>query len=111
MTGAWELLTALPPQGTAHTALVADILDAVRGDGPGHAAAPGPAEELSPSELRVLRYLPTNLTRPEIAGQLSVSLNTVNTHIRRIYAKLGATDRSSAVQRGRELRLLSSGLA
>jgi LuxR family transcriptional regulator, maltose regulon positive regulatory protein len=116
MTGGWELLTALPPQGTSHTALVADILDAVHGGGPAHGngdhtAAPGPAEELSPSELRVLRYLPTNLTRPEIAGQLSVSLNTVNTHIRRIYAKLGATDRSSAVQRGRELRLLSSGRA
>jgi LuxR family maltose regulon positive regulatory protein len=109
MTGAWELLTALPPQGTSHAALVADILDAVHGGGPGSAAAPRPAEELSPSELRVLRYLPTNLTRPEIAGELSVSLNTVNTHIRRIYAKLGATDRSSAVQRGRELRLLSSG--
>ncbi|MGH3416157.1 MAG: LuxR C-terminal-related transcriptional regulator, partial [Actinocrinis sp.] len=111
MTGAWELLTALPPQGTSHTALVADILDAVRGGGPDYAAPAWPAEELSPSELRVLRYLPTNLTRPEIAGQLSVSLNTVNTHIRRIYAKLGATDRSSAVQRGRELRLLSSGRA
>ena len=112
MTGAWELLTALPPQGTSHAALVADILDAVHGASrrPG-AATPGPAEELSPSELRVLRYLPTNLTRPEIAGELSVSLNTVNTHIRRIYAKLGATDRSSAVQRGRELRLLSSGRA
>jgi LuxR family transcriptional regulator, maltose regulon positive regulatory protein len=111
MTGAWELLTALPPQGTSHAALVADILDAVHGGGPGRAAAPRPADELSPSELRVLRYLPTNLTRPEIAGELSVSLNTVNTHIRRIYAKLGATDRSSAVQRGRELRLLSSGRA
>ena len=110
MTGAWELLTALPPQGTAHAALVADILDAVRG-GPGRTTASGPAGELSPSELRVLRYLPTNLTRPEIAGKLSVSLNTVNTHIRRIYAKLGTTDRSSAVQRGRELRLLSSGRA
>ena len=109
MTGAWELLAARPPHETSHTALVADILDAVRGGGPDQAAPPGPAEELSPSELRVLRYLPTNLTRPEIAGQLSVSLNTVNTHIRRIYAKLGATDRSSAVQRGRELRLLSSG--
>ena len=86
-----------------------NILDAVGGGGPGQAAAP--AEGLSPSELRVLRYLPTNLTRPEIAGELSVSPNTVNTHIRRIYAKLGATDRSSAVQRGRELRLLSSGRA
>jgi LuxR family transcriptional regulator, maltose regulon positive regulatory protein len=116
MTGAWELLPALPPHGTSHAALVADILDAVHGDGPvrggarpSRAPAAGPAEELSPSELRVLRYLPTNLTRPEIAGELSVSLNTINTHIRRIYAKLGATGRSSAVQRGRDLRLLSSG--
>jgi LuxR family maltose regulon positive regulatory protein len=109
MTGAWQLLTALPPHATSHAALVADILDTVHRGAPGHAAAAGPAEQLSPSELRVLRYLPTNLTRPEIAGALSVSLNTVNTHIRRIYTKLGATDRSSAVQRGRELRLLSSG--
>jgi LuxR family maltose regulon positive regulatory protein len=110
-TGAWELLTALPPQGTSHTALVADILDAVHGNSPSHAAVPGPSEDLSPSELRVLRYLPTNLTRPEIAAELTVSLNTVNTHIRHIYAKLAATDRSSAVQRARDLRLLSSGRA
>jgi LuxR family maltose regulon positive regulatory protein len=111
MTGAWELLTAIAPQGTSHAALVADILDAVHSGDTEGVTAPEPAEELSPSELRVLRYLPTNLTRPEIAGQLSVSLNTVNTHIRRIYTKLGATDRSSAVQRGRHLRLLSSGRA
>jgi LuxR family maltose regulon positive regulatory protein len=68
-----------------------------------------PVEQLSRSELRVLRYLPTNLTRREIAGELSVSLNTVDTHVRRIYAKLGAPDRSAAVERGRELRLLSVG--
>jgi len=105
LTGGWRLLTDLPPAGTSHAALVADILDAVRGGAPSDVAA---AERLSPSELRVLRYLPTNLTRPEIAGQLSVSVNTVNTHIRRIYTKLGAIDRSSAVRRGRELRLLST---
>jgi LuxR family transcriptional regulator, maltose regulon positive regulatory protein len=108
MTGAWELLAALPPRGTAHAALITDILDAMHGGAPDHATTPEPLDQLSPSELRVLRYLPTNLTRPEIAGQLSVSLNTVNTHIRRIYTKLGATDRSSAVQRGRQLRLLAS---
>ena len=110
MTGGWELLAALP-QGTSHAALVAGVLDAVRGGAPAGPRQPAmaPAEELSPSELRVLRYLPTNLTRPEIAAELSVSLNTVNTHVRRIYAKLGATDRSSAVQRGRELRLLAAG--
>jgi LuxR family maltose regulon positive regulatory protein len=110
MTGAWELLETLQ-QRTSHAALVSDILDVVRGRTPAGPDRPatGPAENLSPSELRVLRYLPTNLTRPEIATELSVSLNTVNTHIRRIYAKLGAGDRSSAVQRGRELRLLSNG--
>ena len=69
---------------------------------------PPPAEELSPGELRVLRYLPTNLSRPEIATELSVSPNTVSTHIRSIYAKLQVRDRSAAVQRARELRLLSA---
>ena len=50
-------------------------------------------QELSPSELRILRYLPTNLTRPEIARELFVSINTVNTHIRNIYLKFGVRDR------------------
>ncbi|MGY4766277.1 LuxR C-terminal-related transcriptional regulator [Kribbella sp. CWNU-51] len=111
MTGAWQLLTALPPHGTSHAALITDILDAVHGASPTSSTPPEPIEKLSPTELRVLRYLPTNLTRPEIATELSVSLNTVNTHIRRIYTKLGASDRSSAVQRGRDLRLLSAGRA
>jgi LuxR family maltose regulon positive regulatory protein len=72
--------------------------------------APAPlAGELSPSELRVLRYLPTNMSRPEISRELSVSLNTVNTHLHRIYAKLGVADRSAAVRRARELRLLAAG--
>jgi LuxR family maltose regulon positive regulatory protein len=70
-----------------------------------------PPEELSPSELRVLRFLPTNLTRPEIARSLGVSVNTVNTHIRSIYSKLGAGDRSTAVRQARELRLLAMGRA
>ena len=55
----------------------------------------------------MLRYLPTNLSRPEIATELSVSVNTVSTPIRSIYAKLGTEDRSAAVRRARELRLLS----
>ena len=64
--------------------------------------------ELSPGELRVLRYLPTNLSRPEVASELSISLNTVNTHLRSIYAKLGVRDRRSAVRRARALRLLGA---
>jgi LuxR family maltose regulon positive regulatory protein len=112
MTGSLELLEAMPRHMTAHAALLADILDVMRGSSlaPGHQPSLAEIEQLSPSELRVLRYLPTNLSRPEIASELSVSVNTVNTHIRNIYAKLQAQDRSSAVQRARAMRLLSAGL-
>jgi LuxR family maltose regulon positive regulatory protein len=115
MTGSRELLQALPRHETAHGALLADILDildVLRGSSPAAQHQPPPLlviEELSPGELRVLRYLPTNLSRPEIAGELSVSVNTVSTHVRSIYAKLQVRDRSSAVQRARELRLLAAG--
>jgi LuxR family maltose regulon positive regulatory protein len=110
MTGSRELLEALPRHETAHAALLADILDVLHGSSPAAEDQPSPpdAEELSPGELRVLRYLPTNLSRPEIAGELYVSPNTVSTHIRSIYAKLQVRDRSSAVQRARELRLLAA---
>jgi LuxR family transcriptional regulator, maltose regulon positive regulatory protein len=110
MTGSGELLEVLPRHETAHAALLTDILDVVHGSSLAaeESSSSRPVQELSPTELRVLRYLPTNLSRPEIAGELSVSVNTVNTHIRSIYAKLGAGDRSSAVQRARELRLLSA---
>jgi LuxR family maltose regulon positive regulatory protein len=111
ITGCWELLEALPRHQTAHAALLASILDVLHGSSlavKGQSSL-SPAEELSPGELRVLRYLPTNLSRPEIASELSVSLNTVGTHLRSIYAKLQVRDRSSAVQRARELRLLAAG--
>jgi LuxR family maltose regulon positive regulatory protein len=113
MTGSRELLEALPRHQTAHAALLADILDVLHGSSPAAGNQPSPLDvkELSPSELIVLRYLPTNLSRPEIAGELSVSVHTVSTHLRRIYAKLQVSDRSSAVQRARELRLLAAGRA
>jgi LuxR family transcriptional regulator, maltose regulon positive regulatory protein len=112
ITGSVELLEAVPRPDTAHAALLTDILDALRGSSipPRHQSPRLEVEPLSPSELRVLRYLPTNLSRPEIASELSVSVNTVNTHIRNIYAKLQAQDRSTAVQRAREMRLLSASL-
>jgi LuxR family maltose regulon positive regulatory protein len=66
-------------------------------------------EALSESELRMLRYLPTNLTAPEIARELYVSLNTVKTHIRNLYAKLGTHHRAEAVDRARALGLLAPG--
>jgi LuxR family maltose regulon positive regulatory protein len=113
MNDAAELLDALPRHQTAHGALLADIVDLLRGTSVPRTYGDrlSQSQELSPTELRVLRYLPTNLTRHEIASELYLSVNTVNTHIRNVYSKLGTRDRSSAVQRARELRLLSSRLA
>jgi LuxR family transcriptional regulator, maltose regulon positive regulatory protein len=109
ITDSRKLLTALPRHETAHAALLTDILDVLGGTSVAAPDRPGPSreEEISAGELKVLRYLPTNLSRPEIAAELSVSVNTVSTHIRSIYAKLQVSDRSSAVQRARELRLLA----
>jgi LuxR family transcriptional regulator, maltose regulon positive regulatory protein len=109
VTGSRELLEALPRHQTAHAALHTDLLDFLAGSSgpPADRISLPPAQELSRGELRVLRYLPTNLSRPQIATELSVSVNTVSTHIRNIYAKLGAADRSAAIHRARQLRLLS----
>jgi LuxR family maltose regulon positive regulatory protein len=67
-----------------------------------------PLEKLTETELRVLRFLPTNLSRTEIAHELYLSVNTVNTHVRNIFSKLDARTRSTPVDRARELRLLST---
>ena len=68
------------------------------------------AHELSDAELRVIRFLPSNLKGPEIAAELFVSPNTVRTHLRHIYAKLDAHSRGEAVDRARELGLLAPSL-
>ena len=60
----------------------------------------------SPAELRVLELLPTNLTAREIAERLSVSPNTVGTHMKSLHRKLGATRRSELVDRAAEIGLL-----
>jgi LuxR family transcriptional regulator, maltose regulon positive regulatory protein len=110
ISGSLRLLEELPPQDTAHRSLLIEARELLGGSPNGSVRREwtSPAEPLSPSELRVLRYLPTNLTRPEIARELYVSVNTVNTHIRNIYAKLGTRGRSSAVERARGLQLLAA---
>lgn len=65
-----------------------------------------PVDPLSERELEVLRLLDSELTGPEIARLLFVSLNTLRTHTKRIHTKLDVTSRSAAVRRGRELGLL-----
>jgi DNA-binding NarL/FixJ family response regulator len=64
-------------------------------------------EILTHGETRVLHYLPTNLSAPEIAGELCLSVNTVKTHQRHLYQKLGARSRTQAVEKARALGLLT----
>ena len=103
-----DLLERHARQRTAHAALVAEIRGLL-GDGARVPAAGSLPllEALSESEIRVLRYLPTNLSAPEIARELSVSPNTVKTHVRHLYDKLGTHGRAEAVARARGLGLLA----
>jgi LuxR family transcriptional regulator, maltose regulon positive regulatory protein len=104
-----ELLERHSRHRTAHATLLADIRDVLAGASPPqrHGEAEPVREELSDAELRVLRYLPSNLKSPEIAAELHVSVHTVKTHVRHIYAKLDAHSRTKAVARARELGLLA----
>ena len=63
-------------------------------------------DPLSERELEVLGLLASELTGPEIARHLFISLNTLRTHTKRIFTKLDVTNRAAAVRRGRELSLL-----
>jgi LuxR family transcriptional regulator, maltose regulon positive regulatory protein len=97
-------------QHPAHAALITQILTLLTGTQPPAAPPAGPqplGEPLTASETRVLRYLPTDLSAREIAGELYVSHNTVRTHMRTLYGKLGAHRRTEAVDRARALGLLA----
>jgi LuxR family transcriptional regulator, maltose regulon positive regulatory protein len=103
------LLERHPAHRTAHASLVAEIRSLYTGAGlaPRPSSLGPPAEPLSESEVRVLRYLPTNLTTPEIARELTVSPNTVRTHIRHMYAKFGTHHRAETVELARAIGLLA----
>jgi LuxR family maltose regulon positive regulatory protein len=100
---------------TAHAALIAEIQTLLAGNRSapppgshaGWARSGGLNEQLTDSQTRVLRYLPTHLTAHEIAGELCVSVNTISAHRRHLYAKLGVHSRREAVDRGRLLGLLA----
>src|SRR5262249_43832334 len=121
---ATELLQHHTRDCARHAALVSEILSLLpAGHGeqerPGGMASPYAREDdpgqlpprliepLTKGETRVLRYLPTNQTGPEIAGELYVSHNTVRTHLTHLYAKLGTHRRAETVARARDLGLLA----
>ena len=108
VTPVQDLLDRHTRHRTAHATLLADIRGMFAGSPPARLGEPAAmAEPLSESELRVLRYLPSNLSAPEIAGELFVSTSTVKTHMRHVYEKLGVHRRTDAVERARELGLLA----
>ena len=86
------------------------IISALGGKTPAAPAACPPQplpEPLSQAEARVLRFLQTSLSAPEIARELYVSVNTVRTHMRHLHDKLGAHRRLEAIDRARTLGLLA----
>lgn len=102
-----KLLESFAPDAD-HVGYVDDLLaTARRSVGPARALAP-PAlvEPLSSREVTVLRYLCSRLTYREIAAALYVSLNTLKTHVKSVYRKLGVASRDDAVDAGRRLGLI-----
>jgi LuxR family transcriptional regulator, maltose regulon positive regulatory protein len=112
---AQELFDRYAPDRSEQAALVADIRSQLaaepklgaHGGSPRLADSFGLVDPLSQSEIRMLRYLATNLSTPEIARELSLSVHTVRTHIRHLFTKLGAHGRTEAVARARVLGLLA----
>ena len=103
--GAAELLAAHPVHRTRHAAYSKELLDRLAGAEP--EAYHHLDEDLRERELAVLRFLPTNLSAAEIGNELFLSVHTVKTHMRKLYAKLDVHTRAEAVQRGRALGLLA----
>jgi LuxR family maltose regulon positive regulatory protein len=101
-----SLLRALASQGSAgrYARQILAISSTTDHDRPSKQPLLDP---LSERELDVLRLLGTDLSGPEIARELVVSLNTVRTHQKHIYVKLGVSNRRAAVRQGDELNLLS----
>ena len=104
-----ELLKRYRHRGHAHAELISEIFELRAGF---EATTPRQeseslAEPLTGCETRVLRLLATELSKREIADELYVSLNTVKTHVKHLYAKLDVRTRRQAVERARALALLT----
>lgn len=99
--------------GSSHRSLIGEVMELVRSGTAPSAADVAPLDDaLSERELAVLRYLPTLLSSTEIAGELFVSVNTIKSHLKGVYRKLGVGNRREAVERARDLGLIAvSGLS
>jgi ATP/maltotriose-dependent transcriptional regulator MalT len=95
--------------GSGKTMLLESWQDQLAGVERTHPAEAPPElrDPLSEREVAVLRFLPTNVSAAEIGSELFLSVHTVKTHMRKLYAKLDVHTRAEAVQRGRALGLLA----
>jgi LuxR family maltose regulon positive regulatory protein len=103
-----DLLKRRVRAGTAQRALAGDLIGALEQQ---HGLAEDDyrhllLDPLSGREEAVMRYLPTLMSKAEIASELFVSVNTVKTHTKNIYRKLGVGTRTEAVRRARSLHLV-----
>jgi LuxR family maltose regulon positive regulatory protein len=100
-------ITVLIPPDSRSAGFAARLLERFACQLPRAAESPEQAEvSLTDSELAVLRFLPSHMTNQEIAEALFLSINTVKTHLRSAYRKLGVASRRQAIARGRRLDLL-----
>jgi LuxR family transcriptional regulator, maltose regulon positive regulatory protein len=105
--GVRDLLLEHPSHRTAHGAHLRLMCDVLSGSEPPTVRTATLQEPLKERELAVLRFLSTNLTAAEIGEELYLSVHTVKTHMRKLYAKLDVHTRAEAVQRGRAMGLLA----
>jgi LuxR family maltose regulon positive regulatory protein len=103
-THAWRLLRSL--YHVEPSPFLRQLVDQPVAPAPPQATVVGIVEQLSDREILVLRYLPSRLSNPEIARNLYVSVNTLKTHLKHIYRKLGVANRSEAIEMAESLGLL-----
>jgi LuxR family maltose regulon positive regulatory protein len=96
-----DVLERYAPELGAQQGFALDVLDSFRSDEVGTSV-----EALTERERAVLRYLPMLMSNAEIAAEMFVSINTVKTHLKAVYRKLGVERRRDAVVRAKQLELV-----
>ena len=99
-------MTVLIPPTSRHAGFAGRILERFDAQAPRPATPDAVSVPLTDSERAVLRFLPSHMTNEEISQALFLSINTVKTHLRSAYRKLGVSSRREAIARGRRLGLL-----
>jgi LuxR family maltose regulon positive regulatory protein len=101
-----DMLVAHLTAGTGYANIITDVTGAVTDTAAAPPTRPFGVEPLTERELIVLRHLRSMMSTTEIASMLSVSANTVKTHVKNVYRKLGVGRRRDAIRRAQEVGLI-----